>query len=284
MPQPQYKSNAELKFLAKIQTSKHFGILLGSTLLNYIITFMAINFVSALIPVRTTTGYIINYVLVFIVQVAASILNVGTSFIFLKSACDMSCTISDLFCGFQNHTAKILKIGALIVAVESISMIPVDVFSLQLTNAMASVPLFNESNINELSAMLATGSFNSTELIEAYSILYGPMMRYYLSLLVCTALSFILTMPFFPAFYMILDFPDRNVSTILKRCFEVMSGNKLRLFMLYLGFVPLYLLSVFTCGLTLIWIFPYQKMAATNFYLDIMSVRNKNKRNNSVPS
>lgn len=276
MQRSQYKSNAELKYLAKIQTSRHFGILLGIILLNYIITFMVINFVSALVPASTTTGYIINYVLVFIVQVAASILNVGTAFVFLKSACDMPSSIADLFYGFQNHTAKILKIGAIIVAIESICMIPVDIFSLQLANTMASIPLFNESNVNELSAMLATGAVNSSEFLEAYTALYGPMMRYYLSMLMCTVLSFIMTLPFFPAFYMMLDFPDWNVSTILKRCFEVMSGNKLRLFMLYLSFVPLYLLSMFTCGLALIWVFPYQKMAATNFYLDLMAVRNKN--------
>lgn len=45
--------------------------------------------------------------------------------------------------------------------------------------------------------------------------------------------------------------------------------------MLYLSFVPSFLLSIFTCGITLIWVLPYMSMAETNFYLDMMSVRNK---------
>lgn len=283
MQQSKHKSNTDLKYLARIQTSRHLGILLGSMLIDFIIVFVAVNLVSSIIPSNTTTGYIINYILVFAVQVAASILSVGAAFIFMKSACEIPCTISDLFYGFRNHTSKILKIGALLAVIESICMIPYDVFSVQLANVMASVPIFNESDINELSTIFATGTVNNPDFIEAYSLLYGPMMQYYLSMLLCTVLSFIMTLPFFPAFYMIIDFPDWNVSTILKRCFEVMHGHKLRLFMLYLSFIPLYLLSMFTCGLALIWVFPYQKMAATNFYLDTMSVRNKN-RNHSVSS
>ncbi|MDE6919936.1 MAG: DUF975 family protein, partial [Lachnospiraceae bacterium] len=83
------------------------------------------------------------------------------------------------------------------------------------------------------------------------------------------------TLPFFPAFYMVLDFPGWSATTILKKSFEVMSGHKVRLFLLYVSFVPAFLLSIFTCGITLIWVVPYQSMAMTNLYLDIMSVRNK---------
>ncbi len=55
-----------------------------------------------------------------------------------------------------------------------------------------------------------------------------------------------------------------------------MNGNKIRLFMLYLSFVPSFLLSASSlCGISLIWVIPYMSMAETNFYLDLMSVRNK---------
>ncbi|MDE6221345.1 MAG: DUF975 family protein [Lachnospiraceae bacterium] len=100
-------------------------------------------------------------------------------------------------------------------------------------------------------------------------------MKFYLIMFVCAVISLILTLPFFPAFYMILDFPNWSATTILKKSFEVMNGNKLRLFLLYAGFIPAFLLSLFTCGITLIWVIPYMNMALTNFYLDIMSVRNK---------
>ena len=43
---------------------------------------------------------------------------------------------------------------------------------------------------------------------------------------------------------MILDFPKDNITTILKRCWKVMSGNRLRYFILNLSFVPMILLSL----------------------------------------
>jgi uncharacterized membrane protein len=102
------------------------------------------------------------------------------------------------------------------------------------------------------------------------------MMKYYMIMLVCSLVSFVLTLPFFPAYYMLLDFPNQSVTQILKKCFDVMHGNVFRLLWMYVSFVPLMLLSVFTFGIGLIWVIPYMKMTAANFYLDMMSVRNRN--------
>lgn len=259
-----------------MQTGQYLGILIGTILLKFIITFLAVDLISTMIPTSTAAGFVINYIFVFIVQVIASVLNVGASFIFLKSACSMQSVIGDLFCGFRQNIVKILKIGAVITVIESICMIPLEIASIQYTDMLNSIPLFSGGNVNELSLFLTGSSANSSELLESYSIWYNATMKFYLIMLVCTAISLILTLPFFPAFYMILDFPDWNTTTILKKCFEVMNGNKFRLLMLYVSFLPAFLLSIFTCGITLIWVIPYMNMALTNFYLDIMSVRNKN--------
>lgn len=273
--QPQYKSNYELKFLARMQTCQHMGILIGTILLKFIITFMTVNLVSSLIPTTTTTGYVINYIVVFALQVIASVLNVGASFIFLKSACSMPSTIGDLFCGFQKNTVRILKIAAVIAVINSICTIPLEIASAQYAELLDSIPLFGGSNSNEPGFLLGGGSIDSSAFMESYSVLYNATMKFYLIMLVCSAISLIMTLPFFPAYYMILDFPDWSAATVLKKCFEVMSGNKLRLFLLYLSFIPSFLLGIFTCGITLIWVLPYMNMALTNFYLDIMSARNK---------
>lgn len=267
MQQAQYKSNYELKYLARVQTGQHMGILAGSILLKLLITFMSIYLISALIPAHTTTGYILNYITTFLAQVAVSLLTVGSSLIYLKTACNMPAAIADLFCGFQQNTAKILKIGAVIAIINSICMIPLDIASVQYSDIINSIPLFQ----------LSRGEFalDNHELIETYNVFYSASMKFYLIMLICTVVSTVLTLPFFPAFFMVLDFPDLSASAILKKCFEVMTGNKFRLFMLYLSFVPSFLLSIFTCGITLIWVLPYMSMAETNFYLDLMSVRNK---------
>lgn len=275
MQQSQYKNNFELKFLARMQTGQHLGLLAGSMLLKFIFTFTAVNIVSSLMPMTTTVNSVINYIVVFAVQVAASVLNVGTSFIFLKTACNMPGTIEDLFCGFRQNTVKILKIGAVIAVIESICMIPFELAATQYMEIINSASLFSGGNVNDLSHILASNPADSSELIAAYSVLYSATMKFYLIMFVCTVISLLLTLPFFPAFYMVLDFPNWSATTILKKSFEVMNGQKVRLLLLYVSFVPAFLLSLFTCGIALIWVYPYRDMALANFYLDIMSVRNK---------
>lgn len=276
--QQQYKSNFELKLLARMQTGQYLGILIGAILLKFIITFLATDIVSALVPVTTTIGFVINYIVTFLVQVAASILNVGTSFIFLKSACYMPSTIKDLFCGFGQNTVKILKIGAIIAVIESICMIPLQIASIQYADILNSIPFLSEGN--GLGLFLGGSTLDSSELLTAYNVMYSASMKFYLIMFVCTAISLILTLPFFPVFYMILDFPNWSVSTILKKSFEVMNGNKVRLLLLYVSFIPSFLLSIFTCGIALLWVIPYMDMTLTNLYLDMMAVRNKTMADN----
>ena len=65
MQQPQYKSNFELKFLARVQTGQYLGILVGAILLKFAITFMAVNLVSSLFPASNAAGFVVNYIAVF---------------------------------------------------------------------------------------------------------------------------------------------------------------------------------------------------------------------------
>lgn len=275
MQQSQYKSSMELKFLARMQTAQHFGLIIATIILKFIIVYFTSNLVSMLVPMDGVTGYVVNFILLFFVDTAASLLSVGASLIFLKTACGINSSIDDLFCGFRKSTMTILKIGAIISLVESICTIPLNIAAIQYVRVLNSIPYFNENNLNTLSPFLMRNAMDSDELLEAYAVMSSASMKVCLVMLVCTVVSLILTLPFFPAFYMILDFPGWNASTVLKRSFEVMHGNKMRLFLLYVSFIPSYLLSIFTCGLSLIWVIPYMNMTLTNFYLDLMSVRNK---------
>ena len=63
MQQPQYKSNFELKLIAKIQTGQRFGILLGTIVLKFIITSLAADLVTSLVSTKSITGAVINYIL-----------------------------------------------------------------------------------------------------------------------------------------------------------------------------------------------------------------------------
>jgi hypothetical protein len=277
MPKSQYKSNSELKYLARMQTSRYMGILIGTVLLNFIISYGVIDIVSSLVPSTGTVGYILNYIVVFIAQVLVSVLDVGVAFIFMKSACNMKSSIKDLFFGYQHHFGRAIKIGFIIMMINSICMIPVDIASLQFSNIIENNIFFNSYYSNGLGGLAISGIPSDTyDMLESYSIFTSSMMKYYVIMLVCSLVSSLLTLPFFPAYYMLLDFPNQSVTEILKKCFEVMHKNVFRLIWMYISFLPLLVLSLFTCGIALIWVIPYMKMTAANFYLDMMAVRNQN--------
>jgi uncharacterized membrane protein len=244
------------------------GILIGAVLINFIISYGAIDIISSLVPSNNTVGYILNYIVVFIAQVLISVLDVGVTFIFMKSACNMRSSIKDLLFGYQHHFGRAVKIGLILVAINSICLIPVDIATIQFSDLLDNNAFFN-------SIISGSGSVNY-DILESYSIFTSSMIKYYVIMLVCSVVSALLTLPFFPAYYMLLDFPNQSITEILKKCFEVMHGNKFRLVLMYLSFIPLMLLSLFTFGIALIWVIPYMKMTAANFYLDMMSVRNRN--------
>lgn len=262
MEQSQYKSNAELKYLARTQMMGRFGLLIGTLLITLLISF----FCSSIL---ISNNYFVNYVLSFIIQVILSVLEVGTTLIFMKSSCSMPAQIGDLLEGFRNHLSTALKVGLLFTFINTVCMIPCDIMSITVLNSADLI-------IPEI-----TDTTTLNEMMEFYSVFYRIMGTYYLALLACTLVSFLLRLVFVPAYYIMLDFPEWGAMKVLQKSIEVMRGNKLRYVRLQISFLPLLFLSVFTCGLTLIWAIPYMQMTNANFYLDIMAVRNRNMNNSS---
>ena len=248
-----YKSNKQLKNLSIMQMNGHMGLLIGSTLLQQVITFFASFLISSMIPTYTYIGIIINYIVVFIVQILAFVLQAGLYLIYMNTACRIQCTTSTLFDGFRIHTNKIIKIAAILASINSVCNIPAEVM---FTEIMA-IPVNDINTFDELTA------YNNA------------LTLYIIVSLGCALLYFLLTLSFIPAFYMIWDYPDDDIVTILKRSISVMKGNRIRYLLLQLSFIPSILLSFFTCCISLLWVIPLMNIASTNFYLDIMAVRNK---------
>ena len=244
-----YKSNAELKELARMQMSGKLGILILAMVIEYAITYLAVFLVSKIIPAVSPMTAVLNYVVTFIVQLLAFVLQVGTCLLHLHASCDMPCSISDLFYGFQNSPDKAIKIGVILAVINAVCMLPCDLMQ------------------GDMNRILNT-QITSYAQMEA---VYSSLASFYMVMLLCMIVYFVATLPFFPVFYMLLDFPNYTAGTVLKRSIQLMKGNKLRYVSLQLSFLPLVFLSVFTCGIALLWIIPYMEMTATNFYLDLIS-------------
>lgn len=238
---PVYKSFAELKALARYQMNGKLSVLIGALLLQELIVLFATSIGVMLFPGTDMVSNILYYVVTFIIQLFAGILEVGASLIFLHVACNMPCQISDLFYGFKHSPDKAIKIEFVFALINTICMIPSDI-----------------------AMWTATDVYN-----------YQTLMMTSLTTLLGTIVYLVATLVIFPMFFLMLDFPNLTVMELFKKSFEIMKGNCIRYLLLQLSFLPIMFLSVFTCGIAMLWVIPYMNVTCTNFYLDIMACRNR---------
>lgn len=240
---PNYKSFAELKALARIQMQGKYGTLISAFIIQELLVLMATGIPSMLLPGNDVVSNTLYYVITFIIQLIAGILQAGVCFLYLHAACNMPCNITDIFYCFQHNPEKPLKIEFFLALLYAVCMLPSDIL-------MWKYPLTSLTDYDEV------------------LMLYGVA-------LLCMLVYAVVSLAFTPIFYMMLDFPNYTVKELFVKSIEVMRGNKMRYFLLELSFFPLMFLSIFTCGLALLWIIPYLNMTCTNFYLDLMASRNR---------
>lgn len=240
---PNYKPFRELKRLAKVQLQGKYGTMIGALMLQELLVLFATGILSMMIPGTDTLSNILYYILTFIVQLIAGILQAGVSFLYLKAACGMQCSVGDIFYCFKHSPDKAIKIEFVLAIINAVCMLPSDILTWK-------YPLTSLTDYDEIAMM--------------YSVT-----------LLCMMVYVVITLAFTPVFYMMLDFPNYTVKDILKKSIEVMKGNKMRYFLLDLSFIPWMFIGILTCGIGLLWIIPYMNMTSTNFYLDLMACRNK---------
>ena len=71
--------------------------------------------------------------------------------------------------------------------------------------------------------------------------------------------------------YLLKDHPELKFNAAIEESMRLMSGNKMRLFLLDLSFIGWFLLGLITFGIAFLWITPYWHTARAAFYEDLMS-------------
>ena len=71
--------------------------------------------------------------------------------------------------------------------------------------------------------------------------------------------------------YLLKDHPELKFNAAIEESMRLMSGNKVRLFLLDLSFIGWFLLGIITFGIAFLWITPYWNTARAAFYEDLMS-------------
>ena len=238
-----YKSSSELKSLAKGQLLGKYGVLIGAWTLQICITMLLQLIVATFFSTTTLFDTVFYYFVSFLLSLIACIFSAGLSLMYLKTACHYQVPFQDVFWGFHHSADKIILLMAPMMLLEMLCMTP---------------------------SYIAQYFMQTSPYLDMK--LYGMTFLLYL---VGMLLYMVLRLPFSQMLFLLQDFSGYSVPALYKASVRIMKGQKLRLLYLEISFIPLYLLSFFTCGIALLWVYPYISMTKANFYLELMAMKNK---------
>ncbi len=241
----EYKKRYELKNQAKDRLTGNYRSAILFLLTSGILR-LCISLVSDItIPFRNVAGTIIGVILSYAVSVLLSVLDIGVAYFYLKLSCNQPLRMADLFYGFKEQPNKCLAVAASICGLSFLFHIPARVFS-----------------------YLLDGGF-----FPALALYGVPTLAWeLLASLVCDLLFLPLSLALSQSYFLIADYPSLGAMDTLKMSMKIMKGQKWRLFVLQLSFIPLLILASFTCcSLGVLWVYPYMQMTYTFFYLDLMN-------------
>lgn len=246
----QFQSRAELKNRAKDLLIGKYGNaslmlllrgMLTMFLLSIILSFdmqVAALFQTFAGSVEHPLATVISQLISLLSSILLNVFNVGILYFFLNIACGQTFSAFNLFYGFQQDFGKSFLISAVLVILNKICLLPREIM---------------------MELFLKNGSLNTAQVSKL-------LIAFVIGLLIYIPLSLGLSQ----CYFLMLDFPQYGTAKIIKLSFRIMKGQKCRLFLLQLSFLPLIILSAASFGLGLLWLSPYMSMAYTLFFLDIM--------------
>lgn len=236
-----FKSSAELKASAREHLLGHYGTLIGAELIMLAFTGSVSMSITLLVDTMTVIGSIIYYAILFFVSVLMGLFTSGTCYLYLKLICGRPVSVGDLFYGFQLAPDKAITMQAWLSLLTYASSLPQFIMTYKISAAGVRM-----ENIMPL------------------------LLPYSLSLILSGVVSVVLGLLYAQAFYLLHDFPQYTATEILKKSRRLMVHHKGRLFYLYVSFLPLMLLGLFSFGLALLWVVPYMNATQAEFFLNLI--------------
>lgn len=237
----QYKSSAELKNLAKIKLSGHYGAAIAAVLIVEVISYLASSFVTIFVPGTGMGSLLMSLLLSAVVSVFTGMFGTGLALFFLNIACGQPRSTADIFYGFKEQPEKSLWVSLAHAAVSFVCLTPY-----------------------QIAMTLFMSSHQST---------YLTLMLLFmiLGLLIYVPVSMLLSQSYF----LLLDFPQYTAKEVLTTSCKIMKRHLGRYFYIQISFLPLMLLCVFTLGIGFLWLMPYMQMTGALFFLDVMNPEKK---------
>ena len=253
-----YKNIAQIKASARGCLSGHYTLFVLTTLFVYSVNFLLLMF-SVDYP---ALPFLVNYGIQLLMQVLTGMLlqslQYGIFHMHLFNCCHQPVRFSDIFSVFRSHERNATKLILFFSLLLPILQIPSDLF-LYVTNSPEG---FSGSKADAALVWLTVffpEEISDTKRWVIWSCMLAVGLLIYLILQLYFGFSYLIQM----------DFPDKPFSKILKMSSWLMKGNKIRLFLLMLSFLPLYILGAFSCYIGILFIVPYFYATLTCFYLDL---------------
>lgn len=226
------RSTSELKELARDALTGKYGLPIGAYLIVGLFTILPSTLLAFLLDPTDTVSLVTNQLLIFIVSLLLSLVTAGQKYMMLNLVRKKEYGLKDLFYAFSHHPDRFLALNFLLLLAGVLVSLPFDILS-----------------------------YSASE--------YDAALLSLASLMASSLISIFLTMFFGLGNYLLLDNLDMSAIEALKESARLMKGNKKRLIMIDLSFIPLTLLCCFTCYIGLLWLMPYIDATNVCFYMDV---------------
>lgn len=223
-------STRELKNIARDKMLGQYGTAIGAFLFMRMILMMAMG-----VCARVFAGRELMLTLaMFIITLFEGIFVYGELTIYLKIAVGEQPQTMDVISAFKGAADKAIKARMIIVAI----------------------------SFGGVYLIMFLASFGRTSQSQAMVVLCA------VAELIVFAACIWLLLTYSQVIYFLQDFSGITVREACARSRKLMQGNRLTLLLMYLSFIPIYIVGVLSFMVGLYFIHPYVKMTLTEFYLD----------------
>ncbi len=233
-PATPHSIRADLKAEGRHALLGHLGLAVGSIIL-FLVLYTLLHFItgSALPAESGITGTVLSCIFSLFISAFSGIYEYGLICIYIKLLFRQPAGIRDFFLGFRENQDKILILSLVPALLQTVALLP---------------------------AVICSYLVESDALLALYVVL----------LLLGVAVSIYGRLLFYPSLYLLLDYPDRTATEILRRSIRLMKGHKKELLFLELSFLPLLLLTLLSFGAAGLWVAAYRRSTLTAYYRRLM--------------
>lgn len=234
-----FKDSRSLKSDARESLLGHLTTSVTAIFLYLLSTSVLSEMIAGLDSGSVLLSLILSVMVFFVVNTCGNMLRIGLAYIFMRLQFRRGAKVGDLFCAFRRNSNTAVTVSAFLALLELLCVFPL-IFALSLLSAEG-----RSAYWVLLVILFAAG----------YAAAFAVRIRYSM-------------LP-----YLHLDFPELSPRQLIRGSVKLIRGHKMRLFKLFLSFLPLQLLTLISFGVAGLWVNSYTQAATAAFYKDLMANR-----------